>query len=108
MWLPFVSQVCTADEGGPKNNLRFKWTSLMNARLYCGNPDSKQHFSELVDVAIVDAPRWQDTRVYGLFRNEWGMSAVCIYTIEDINNIFITSPFKGSKEDDAVDKKRKQ
>ncbi|XP_038162348.1 semaphorin-7A-like [Cyprinodon tularosa] len=108
MWLPFVSQVCTADEGGPKNNLQFKWTSLMNARLYCGNPDSKQHFSELVDVAIVDAPRWQDTRVYGLFRNEWGMSAVCIYTIEDINNIFITSPFNGSKEDDAVDKRRKQ
>ncbi|XP_029001092.1 semaphorin-7A isoform X2 [Betta splendens] len=97
-WLPFVSRVCTADVGGPKNNLQFCWTSQMNARLFCGDPDRKQHFSELVDVATVEAKWWPDTRVYGLFRNEWGMSAVCVYTMRDINNTFATSPFKDNKE----------
>ncbi|XP_028420164.1 semaphorin-7A isoform X3 [Perca flavescens] len=83
------------DRGGIKNHLRYSWTSQMNARLFCGDPDSRQHFSELVDVATVHADQWQNTRVYALFRNEWGMSAVCVYTIQDIENIFTTSTFKG-------------
>ncbi|XP_013130413.2 semaphorin-7A [Oreochromis niloticus] len=99
MWLPFVTQVCMTDVGGPKNNLQFTWTSQMNARLFCGDPERKQHFSELVDVSTVDADRWQDTKIYALFRNEWGMSAVCVYTIEAINNIFQNSPFKGYTKD---------
>ncbi|XP_004539796.3 uncharacterized protein LOC101466477 isoform X3 [Maylandia zebra] len=99
MWLPFVTQVCMTDVGGPKNNLQFTWTSQMNARLFCGDQERKQHFSELVDVSTVDADRWQDTKIYALFRNEWGMSAVCVYTIEDINKIFENSPFNGYKKD---------
>ncbi|TDH17352.1 hypothetical protein EPR50_G00007660 [Perca flavescens] len=95
MWLPFVTRVCMEDRGGIKNHLRYSWTSQMNARLFCGDPDSRQHFSELVDVATVHADQWQNTRVYALFRNEWGMSAVCVYTIQDIENIFTTSTFKG-------------
>ncbi|XP_029282393.1 semaphorin-7A [Cottoperca gobio] len=95
MWLPFVSRVCMRDRGGPKNTLQCSWTSQMSARLFCGDPESRQHFSELVDVAPVEAGGWQDTRVYALFRNEWGMSAVCVYTIQDIEHIFNTSPFKG-------------
>lgn len=50
----------------------------MNARLFCGDPDRKQHFSELIDVATVQAERWQDTRVYGLFKNEWWASIIAI------------------------------
>ncbi|XP_029354207.1 semaphorin-7A [Echeneis naucrates] len=99
LWLPFVTQVCMADIGGPKNQLQFKWTSEMHARLFCGNASSKQHFSELVDVSTVQAERWQDTRVYALFRNEWNMSAVCVYTIKDINQVFMKSPFKGNQAD---------
>ncbi|XP_031602310.1 semaphorin-7A-like isoform X1 [Oreochromis aureus] len=99
MWLPFVTQVCMTDVGGPRNNLQFTWTSQMNARLFCGDPERKQHFSELVDVSTVDADRWQDTKIYALFRNQWGMSAVCVYTIEAINNIFKNSPFKGYTKD---------
>uniref|UniRef100_A0A3Q2X3E8 Semaphorin-7A-like n=1 Tax=Haplochromis burtoni TaxID=8153 RepID=A0A3Q2X3E8_HAPBU len=99
MWLPFVTQVCMTDVGGPKNNLQFTWTSQMNARLFCGDQERKQHFSELVDVSTVDADRWQDTKIYALFRNEWGMSAVCVYTIEDINKIFENSPFNGYTKD---------
>ncbi|KAG7242599.1 hypothetical protein INR49_020312 [Caranx melampygus] len=106
-WLPFVSQVCMADKGGPKNNLQFKWTSQMNARLVCGNANQRQYFSDLVDVATVHAERWQDTRVYALFTNEWGMSAVCVYTIGDIDHIFMTSPFEGSSSADTVNRPRK-
>ncbi|XP_074517615.1 semaphorin-7A-like [Sebastes fasciatus] len=95
MWLPFVTRVCMEDRGGPKNTLQSSWTSHMTARLFCGDSDSKQHFSELVDVATVPADQWQDTRVYALFRNEWGMSAVCVYMLRDIEQIFATSPFKG-------------
>ncbi|XP_008275861.1 semaphorin-7A [Stegastes partitus] len=102
MWLPFVTQVCMADVGGPKNNLQFSWTSQMHARLFCGDPDSKQHFSELVDTAIVHADRWQDSKVYALFRNEWGMSAVCVYKVQDIDNVFTTSLFKGFTPDNQI------
>lgn len=99
MWLPLVSQVCMADIGGPKNNLQFIWTSQMSARLFCGDPESKQSFSELVDVATVHADQWKETRVYALFRNEWGMSAVCVYKIGDIDDVFRTSPFSVSAAD---------
>uniref|UniRef100_A0AAQ4QTV7 Sema domain-containing protein n=1 Tax=Gasterosteus aculeatus aculeatus TaxID=481459 RepID=A0AAQ4QTV7_GASAC len=98
MWLAFVTRVCTVDRGGSKNILQFSWTSQMNARLSCGHADSRQHFSELVDVTTVHAEQWEQTRIYALFRNEWGMSAVCVYTIEDIEQIFKTSPFKDADE----------
>ncbi|XP_029987109.1 semaphorin-7A [Sphaeramia orbicularis] len=96
MWLPFVTQVCMSDIGGPKNNMQFSWTSQLNARLFCGDPVNRKHYSELVDVATVPAENWMDTRVYALFRNEWGISAVCVYNMQDIDQTFRTSPFKGS------------
>ncbi|XP_037549952.1 semaphorin-7A-like [Nematolebias whitei] len=108
MWLSYVSQVCMSDTGGSKSTLQFSWTSLMNTRLFCGNPNTKQDFSELVDVATVHSDRWEETKVYALFRNEWGMSAVCVYTIGDIDNVFTTSPFKGSFTYDDIDKRRKR
>ncbi|KAK7913529.1 hypothetical protein WMY93_013740 [Mugilogobius chulae] len=94
MWKPFVTQICMTDTGGPKNNLQSTWTSQLNARLFCGDKNQKQHFSELLDIATVEADHWNDTMVYGLFRNEWGMHAVCVYTINDIDHVFKTSPFK--------------
>ncbi|XP_030614097.1 semaphorin-7A-like isoform X2 [Archocentrus centrarchus] len=99
LWLPFVTQVCMTDVGGSKNNLQFIWTSQMSARLFCGDPERGQYYSELVDVATVHAERWQDTKIYALFRNEWGMSAVCVYTIEDISKIFTNSTFKNHARD---------
>ncbi|XP_029138310.2 semaphorin-7A-like [Labrus bergylta] len=106
MWLPFVSQVCMADRGGPKRHMQYIWTSQMNARLFCGDPDSKQHFSELVHVAAVRTERWQDSRVYALFKNEWGMSAVCVYRVKDFHNIFTNSPFKGGSTGGQVNRPR--
>ncbi|XP_053172768.1 semaphorin-7A [Scomber japonicus] len=105
MWLPYVTQVCMNDKGGPKNNLQFSWTSQMNARLYCGDSGNRQYFSELIDVATIHADLWQDTRIYALFRNEWGMSAVCVYTIEAIDNVFRQSPFKGSDRQSSRSRK---
>ncbi|KAM3876906.1 semaphorin-7A [Diretmus argenteus] len=95
LWLPFVAQVCMADHGGSKTYLQFSWTSQLKARLFCGHHSTRQHFSELVEVATLHADRWQDVRVYALFRNEWGMSAVCVYTIQTIEDIFTNSKFKG-------------
>uniref|UniRef100_A0A8C8F3T4 Semaphorin-7A-like n=1 Tax=Oncorhynchus tshawytscha TaxID=74940 RepID=A0A8C8F3T4_ONCTS len=95
LWVPRVAQVCMADRGGPKGYLQFRWTSKLSARLFCGYQDSRLSFTQLVDVNTVLAERWQDTRVYALFRNGWGMSAVCVYTIGDIDRIFKTSNFKG-------------
>uniref|UniRef100_A0A8C6WTX8 Sema domain-containing protein n=2 Tax=Neogobius melanostomus TaxID=47308 RepID=A0A8C6WTX8_9GOBI len=96
MWRPYVTQICMTDTGGPKNNMQSTWTSQLNARLFCGNMEQKQHFSELLDIATVEAGHWQDTRVYGLFQNEWGIRAVCVYTIQDIDHVFKNSPFKNS------------
>uniref|UniRef100_A0A1A8J6Q9 Semaphorin 7A, GPI membrane anchor (John Milton Hagen blood group) n=1 Tax=Nothobranchius kuhntae TaxID=321403 RepID=A0A1A8J6Q9_NOTKU len=110
MWIPYVSQVCTADIGGPKNKLQFSWTSQMNARLFCGNANTKQDFTELVDVATVHGDQ-QEAKIYALFRNEWDMSAVCVYSLRDIRDIFMTSAFKDQATDDRqreLDKKRKQ
>ncbi|KAF6721330.1 Semaphorin-like protein A3 [Oryzias melastigma] len=67
-WIPFVSQVCTIQR--------------------------ETVFSELLDVNIVDADRWNETKVYALFRNEWGVSAVCMYTVADIHKVFMFSLFK--------------
>lgn len=60
-----------SDKGGSKQMLQLKWTSLLRARLFCGEAKSKLYFSELVDVAIVEDKLWGDTKVYALFRNEW-------------------------------------
>ncbi|KAL1007213.1 hypothetical protein UPYG_G00083520 [Umbra pygmaea] len=95
LWVPMVAQVCMADRGGPKTYLQFRWTSKLSSRLFCGDPERKLFFSHLVDVNTVEADRWNETRVYALFRNVWGMSAVCVYTTGEIDNIFQTSNFKG-------------
>ncbi|XP_053284736.1 semaphorin-7A isoform X1 [Pleuronectes platessa] len=106
MWLPYVTRVCMADIGGRKNNMQLTWTSQMSARLFCGDPGTRQHFSELVDVAVVQADHWQDTRVYGLFRNEWHMTAICVYTIKDFDNIFANSAFEGQTSAYSKDRPR--
>lgn len=94
-WTPYVAQVCASDKGGSKQMLQLKWTSLLRARLFCGEAKSKLYFSELVDVAIVEDKLRGDTKVYALFRNEWGISAVCAYTVGDLHNVFMTSRFSG-------------
>ncbi|CAN9506810.1 unnamed protein product [Ophioblennius macclurei] len=107
MWTSFVTQVCMSDVGGPKNHLQSRWTSQLNARLFCGDRERKQHFSELVDTASVHADSWENTKIYGLFRNEWGMSAVCVYTIRDINSVFMNSMFRGQTSENPLNRPRR-
>ncbi|XP_048887239.1 semaphorin-7A-like [Brienomyrus brachyistius] len=95
LWIPLVTQICKMDRGGPKNCLQKSWTSHLRARLSCGVPDRKLYFSRLVDVTILHAERWNESRVYALFNDGWNMSAVCIYTLGDIDRVFATSSFKG-------------
>ncbi|XP_029942813.1 semaphorin-7A-like [Salarias fasciatus] len=106
MWTSFVTQVCMSDVGGPKNLLQFRWTSQLNARMFCGDSERKLLFSELVDTATVHADHWENTKIYGLFRNEWGMSAVCVYTIRDINDVFMNSSFNGQTSETTTNRQR--
>ncbi|XP_036400056.1 semaphorin-7A-like [Megalops cyprinoides] len=95
IWTSWVTQVCTADIGGTKSILQKSWTSRLSARLSCGIREKKMYFNQLVDVAVLQAKRWNDSMVYALFNNSWGMSAVCVYTMGDIDRVFTTSKFKG-------------
>ncbi|KAK0133744.1 Semaphorin-7A [Merluccius polli] len=97
MWLPFVAQVCMADKGGNKNILEYRWTTHLKARLFCGDRASGQHYPELVDVSFLHKEDGALSAVYALFWNEWSMSAVCVYSIDDIEKVFKTSAFKANK-----------
>ncbi|KAJ8249041.1 hypothetical protein GJAV_G00230530 [Gymnothorax javanicus] len=90
-WVPRVIQICKADRGGTKQILERLWTSLLSARLHCG-----RHFSKLLDVDVLYADNWRDSKVYALFTNIWGMRAVCVYTMGAIDNVFMKSEFKHS------------
>ncbi|KAJ8406583.1 hypothetical protein AAFF_G00301570 [Aldrovandia affinis] len=94
-WNSWVTQVCKADMGGPKTMLQKSWTSRLSARLSCGIHDRKEYFNQLLDVAVLQADNWTQSRVYGLFRNGWGMTAICIYTMGDIDHVFKNSDFEG-------------
>ncbi|XP_036391475.1 semaphorin-7A-like [Megalops cyprinoides] len=96
LWVSRVTQVCKVDRGGPKAILQNQWTSLLSAQLSCGFPERKLGFKHLLDVSILQADSWRDSRVYALFTNGWGMSAVCIYTMGDIDDVFTKSSIKGN------------
>lgn len=90
-----VARVCKVDEGGSKRFFQNMWTSFLKARLVCGIPKESLYFNRLQDVYVMHADNWQDTRVYALFTSNWNSTAVCIYTIKMIENIFENSKFKG-------------
>ncbi|XP_067390816.1 semaphorin-7A [Emydura macquarii macquarii] len=91
-----VAQLCKGDKGGTGSLSASKWTTFLKATLVCVDPDTKGNFDWLQDVFIVPSDKgWRKTRVYGLFSNCWGYSAVCVYTIDDIDTVFRTSKLKG-------------
>ncbi|XP_030649401.1 semaphorin-7A [Chanos chanos] len=100
-WIPRVSQFCVADKGGTKAHLQFRWTSMLTGTLACGERDQGRYFTELIDVAVIEAKHWSETKIYALFRNDWGMSGVCVYTMADIDVAFRTSSFKRPEENDT-------
>ncbi|XP_030587644.1 semaphorin-7A [Archocentrus centrarchus] len=90
-----VARVCKMDEGGSKRFFQNMWTSFLKARLVCGFPEKSLYFNLLQDVYVMHADDWQDTRVYALFTSSWNATAVCIYSIQMIEEIFENSSFKG-------------
>ncbi|XP_077566740.1 semaphorin-7A-like [Stigmatopora nigra] len=94
-WISQVARVCKTDEGGSKRFFQNTWTTFLKARLVCGFPEESLYFNRLLDVYVQHAEEWQDTRVYALFTSSWNATAVCIYSIQTIEDIFNNSTFKG-------------
>ncbi|KAG5848830.1 hypothetical protein ANANG_G00103590 [Anguilla anguilla] len=101
-WTTWVTQVCKADLGGSKMFLQKAWTSRLSARLLCGIHDRMLFFDQLVDVTVSQEANWEERRVYGLFKNSWDMTAVCVYTMADIDNVFKSSDVKGECVEDST------
>ncbi|XP_059191987.1 semaphorin-7A [Centropristis striata] len=98
-WISRVARVCKVDEGGSKRFFQNMWTSFLKARLVCGFPEESLYFNRLQDIYVLHADDWHETRVYALFTSSWNSTAVCIYTIAMIEEIFENSTFKGYDKD---------
>uniref|UniRef100_A0A8C2IUP7 Semaphorin 7A n=1 Tax=Cyprinus carpio TaxID=7962 RepID=A0A8C2IUP7_CYPCA len=97
-WISRVARVCKVDEGGPKQLLQNIWTSFLKARLVCGIPRESLYFNRLQDIFIQHADDWRDSRVYALFSSSWNSTAVCIYSLAELDDVFEHSSFKGYSE----------
>ncbi|XP_034390107.1 semaphorin-7A isoform X3 [Cyclopterus lumpus] len=101
-WISRVARVCKVDEGGSKRFFQNMWTSFLKARLVCGFPEESLYFNRLQDIYVMHAEDWKDTRVYALFTlftSSWNSTAVCIYSIGMIEELFENSTFKGYNKD---------
>ncbi|XP_035261023.1 semaphorin-4G [Anguilla anguilla] len=85
-----VARVCKSDWGGQRT-LQRKWTSFLKARLVCSVPDYDFHLNVLRSVFVVEGQSPQNTVFYGVFGLEWKnvkASAVCQYSIADVQKAF--------------------
>ncbi|KAK7798580.1 hypothetical protein U0070_016405 [Myodes glareolus] len=92
-----VAQLCRGDQGGESSLSASKWNTFLKAMLVCSDPATNRNFNRLQDVFLLPDPsgQWRDTRVYGVFSNPWNYSAVCVYSLGDIDRVFRTSSLKG-------------
>ncbi|KAM4826325.1 semaphorin-7A [Thomomys bottae] len=92
-----VAQLCRGDQGGESSLSVSKWNTFLKAMLVCSDPATNKNFNRLQDVFLLPDPsgQWRDTRVYGVFSNPWNYSAVCVYSLGDIDRVFRTSSLKG-------------
>ncbi|XP_066491640.1 semaphorin-7A [Tiliqua scincoides] len=93
-----VGQLCQGDRGGSGSLSGAKWSTFLKSTLLCDNAVTGRHFNRLQDVFIMKSDDWQQTKIYGLFLNEWDYSAVCVYSLGEIAKILQTSPLKGYNE----------
>ncbi|KAJ8335485.1 hypothetical protein SKAU_G00388270 [Synaphobranchus kaupii] len=98
-WISRVARVCKVDEGGPKRFLQSIWTSFLKSRLVCGIRGESLYFNRLQDVFVQHADDWRASRVYTLFSSSWNGSAVCVYSLEEIDDVFEKSSFRGFREE---------
>uniref|UniRef100_A0A8C0ZY22 Semaphorin-7A n=1 Tax=Castor canadensis TaxID=51338 RepID=A0A8C0ZY22_CASCN len=92
-----VAQLCRGDQGGESSLSVSKWNTFLKAMLVCSDVATNKNFNRLQDVFLLPDPsgQWRDTRVYGVFSNPWNYSAVCVYSLGDIDKVFRTSSLKG-------------
>lgn len=93
-----VAKVCKKDRGG-RSLLQNRWTSYQKARLNCSIPgEFPYYFDEIQDVVTVD-----HNTFFGLFTtnvNGLTASAICAYTLEDIQASFDGLVKEQKTEDD--------
>ncbi|KAI5163825.1 Semaphorin-7A [Manis pentadactyla] len=85
------------DQGGESSLSASKWNTFLKAMLVCSDSATNKNFNRLQDVFLLPDPngQWRDTRVYGVFSNPWNYSAICVYSLGDIDRVFRTSSLKG-------------
>ncbi|KAF5902552.1 semaphorin-7A-like isoform X2 [Clarias magur] len=98
-WISRVARVCKTDKGGPKRILQNIWTSFLKARLVCAIPGESLYFNRLQDIFVLHSDNWKHSLVYALFSSSWNATAVCIYSLADLDEIFEKSSFKGYDDD---------
>ncbi|XP_059496178.1 semaphorin-7A-like [Stegostoma tigrinum] len=94
-WISRIACVCKDDRGGSRFHLQSKWATFLKARLLCNIPSENVHFNKIQDVFTTQSK----DRIYAIFKSNWNGSAICMYSMEDINDVFSTSIFKGFTED---------
>ncbi|XP_069758823.1 semaphorin-7A isoform X2 [Narcine bancroftii] len=95
-WISRIARVCKSDKGGSRQRLLSKWTTFLKARLICGMLSDSIHFNRIQDAFISKDPNdSEDTRVYGIFHSNWNGTAVCVYSMKEIDGIFANPSFKG-------------
>ncbi|XP_067829499.1 semaphorin-7A-like [Heptranchias perlo] len=94
-WISRIARVCKDDRGGSRSFLLHKWTTFLKARLLCNVPSDNVHFNRIEDVFIDRSTTESEVRVYGIFSSNWNATAICVYSMKDISDVFRTSPFKG-------------
>ncbi|MGH0134452.1 UNVERIFIED_CONTAM: hypothetical protein FKN15_013540 [Acipenser sinensis] len=92
-----VGRVCLNDDGGQRSLVN-KWTTFLKARLVCsvvGGDGVETYFDKLRDVFIQLTQDDRNPMVYAVFSTSGSVftgSAVCVYTMADIRNVF-NGPF---------------
>ncbi|XP_036431928.1 semaphorin-7A [Colossoma macropomum] len=98
-WISRVARVCKVDKGGSKSFFQNIWTSFLKARLVCGIPGESLYFNRLQDVFVLHSKDWRDSQVYALFSSSWNSTAVCKYSLFELDAIFENSTFKDYEEE---------
>ncbi|XP_072516478.1 semaphorin-4E [Salminus brasiliensis] len=91
-----VARICKSDRGGLRT-LQRKWTSFLKATLDCPVPGNILPYV-IQDVYHVRYDNWRENMFYAIFTSQSASndvsSAVCAYSVLDINGVFAHGKYK--------------
>ncbi|XP_063305416.1 semaphorin-7A [Pelobates fuscus] len=93
--LSMVAQMCKNEIGPDDTNNYNVFSTALKSRLVCGYPTKNQYFPYLQDIFMLK--RKEGDLIYGLFRNAWNRTAVCSYSVLNIEQTFKNSTLFQSK-----------